>query len=85
MGSKIVWTCSLKYNAFWERVAVATRRSGANLLDTLENDGSEKRERNMTKEMNLHQYYKFGLSLLQWMLIVGTTGLLIVGIHEYLN
>jgi len=39
----------------------------------------------MTKEMNLHQYYKFGLSLLQWMLIVGSTGLLIVGIHEYFN
>lgn len=38
----------------------------------------------MTKEMNLHQYYKFGLSLLQWMLIVGTAGLLIVGIYEYL-
>lgn len=38
----------------------------------------------MTKEINLEQYYKLGLSLLQWMLILGLTGLLVIGIHEYL-
>lgn len=38
----------------------------------------------MTQELNLKQYYKFGLSLLQWMLLFCVIGLILIGVYEYL-
>lgn len=39
----------------------------------------------MTKPIDLRAYHKFGLSLLQLMLVIGTAGLVLTAIHFYFN
>ncbi len=39
----------------------------------------------MSTELDLKPYYKYGFSLLQWMLILGTLGLVVTGIYELLK